>query len=175
MENNFITSGDLAMWESARTSRAGGFCEPYYGGRRDSHGTAVTGVGLAAGLGGGALLLAAAGLWGLNQASKARARSAENQSEANSKTLSLLADIVSREANRRDSIDVDVQQTLRNNSSALGTGGTAAANALATAEALAYAMNGNGGVNSAIGGCNYLRVARVSGSRLCGCDSTCEG
>ena len=149
MENNFITSGDLAMWESARTSRAGNFCEPYYGGRRDSHGTAVTGVGLAAGLGGGALLLAAAGLWGLNQASKARARSAENQSEANSKTLSLLADVVSREANRRDSIDVDVQQTLRNNSSALGTGGTAAANALATAEALAYAMNGNGGVNSA--------------------------
>lgn len=175
MENNFITSGDLAMWESARTSRAGNFCEPYYGGRRDSHGTAVTGVGLAAGLGGGALLLAAAGLWGLNQASKARARSAENQSEANSKTLSLLADVVSREANRRDSIDVDVQQTLRNNSSALGTGGTAAANALATAEALAYAMNGNSGVNSAIGGCNYLRVARVSGSRLCGCDSTCEG
>jgi hypothetical protein len=175
MENNFITSGDLAMWESARTSRAGNFCEPYYGGRRDSHGTAVTGVGLAAGLGGGALLLAAAGLWGLNQASKARARGAENQSEANSKTLSLLADIVSREANRRDSIDVDVQQTLRNNSSALGTGGTAAANALATAEALAYAMNGNSGVNSAIGGCNYLRVARVSGSRLCGCDSTCEG
>lgn len=163
------------MWESARTSRAGNFCEPYYGGRRDSHGTAVTGVGLAAGLGGGALLLAAAGLWGLNQASKARARGAENQSEANSKTLSLLADIVSREANRRDSIDVDVQQTLRNNSSALGTGGTAAANALATAEALAYAMNGNSGVNSAIGGCNYLRVARVSGSRLCGCDSTCEG
>lgn len=175
MENNFITSGDLAMWESARTSRAGGFCEPYYGGRRDSHGTAVTGAGLAAGLGGGALLLAAAGLWGLNQASKARARSAENQSEANSKTLSLLADVVSREANRRDSIDVDVQQTLRNNSSALGTGGTAAANALATAEALAYAMNGNSGVNSATGGCNYLRVARVSGSRLCGCDSTCEG
>ena len=175
MENNFITSGDLAMWESARTSRAGNFCEPYYGGRRDSHGTAVTGVGLAAGLGGGALLLAAVGLWGLNQASKARARSAENQSEANSKTLSLLADVVSREANRRDSIDVDVQQTLRNNSSALGTGGTAAANALATAEALAYAMNGNSGVNSAIGGCNYLRVARVSGSRLCGCDSTCEG
>ena len=120
-------------------------------------------------------MLAAAGLWGLNQASKARARGAENQSEANSKTLSLLADIVSREANRRDSIDVDVQQTLRNNSSALGTGGTAAANALATAEALAYAMNGNSGVNSAIGGCNYLRVARVSGSRLCGCDSTCEG
>ncbi len=175
MENNFITSGDLAMWDTARTSRAGNFCEPYYGGRRDSHGTAVTGVGLAAGLGGGALLLAAAGLWGLNQASKARARSAENQSEANSKTLSLLADVVSREANRRDSIDVDVQQTLRNNSSALGTGGTAAANALATAEALAYAMNGNSGVNSAIGGCNYLRVARVSGSRLCGCDSTCEG
>lgn len=178
MENNFITSGDLAMWDTARTSRAGNFYEPYYGGycgRRDSHGTAVTGVGLAAGLGGGALLLAAAGLWGLNQASKARARGAENQSEANSKTLSLLADVVSREATRRDGIDVDVQQTLRNNSSALGTGGTAAANALATAEALAYAMNGNSNaMNSAIGGCNYLRVARVSGSRLCGCD-TCEG
>lgn len=169
MENSFLTSGDLAMWNSARE-------RDYYGydHKRGCHGTATTGVGLAAGLGGGALLLAAAGLWGLNQASKARARGAENQSEANSKTLALLADVVSREATRRDGIDVDVQQTLRNNASALGTGGSS--NALATAEALAYALNNgaNNTMNSAIGGCNYLRVARVSGSKLCGCD-TCEG
>ena len=36
---------------------------------------AATGIGLAAGLGGGALLLAIAGIWGINEASKARSAS----------------------------------------------------------------------------------------------------
>lgn len=177
MENNFITSGDLAMWDTARTSRAGNFYEPYgcYGGyNRGCHGTATTGVGLAAGLGGGALLLAIAAAWGVNNASKARARGAENLANANAETVRMLAATVNREAVRQDGINIDVTQTQRSLASAFGTGGSA--NALATAEALALLQNGgNGGLNSAVGGCNYLRVARVSGSRLCGCDTCSEG
>ena len=64
MEADYLTSGDLAMWESNR------HCYKH----RD--GMAATGIGLAAGLGGGALLLAAAGIWGINQASKARSEGA---------------------------------------------------------------------------------------------------
>ena len=72
MEADYLTSGDLAMWESNR------HCYKH----RD--GMAATGIGLAAGLGGGALLLAAAGIWGINQASKAR-------SEGASKAIDILA------------------------------------------------------------------------------------
>lgn len=177
MEGNYLTPGDLAMWDTARTSRAGNFygdgCGYGYGYR--GHGAATTGIGLAAGLGGGALLLAIAAAWGVNNASKARARGAENAMAAQSKTMEVLASTINREAVRQDGVNIDVTQTLRNHSAAFGTGGSASANALATAEALALLQNGgNNGLNSAVGGCNYLRVARVSGSRLCGCD-TCEG
>jgi hypothetical protein len=93
--------------------------------------------------------------------------------------MELLAATVNREAVRADGITVDVQQTLRSltgqTQSALAQGGSAASNALATAEAMALLNNNATGVNSAIGGCNYLRVARVSGSSLCGCDGSCNG
>lgn len=179
MEGNYLTSGDLAMWDTARTSRAGNWngygegCGYGYGYHRN-HGMAATGIGLAAGLGGGALLLAAAGLWGVNQASKSRARGNEQTIAAQGKTMELIAATVNREAVRQDGINIDVTQSQRAMANAFGTGGSA--NALATAEALALLNNGNNGtgLNSAVGGCNYLRVARVSGSRLCGCDG-CSG
>ena len=180
MEGNYLTSGDLAMWDTARTSRAGNWYGGYgegcgyghYGYHRN--GMAATGIGLGAGLGGGALLLAIAGIWGINQASKARARGAENTMAAQSKTMELIAATVNREASRQDGVNIDVQQTLRSQAytSAYGGGANATSNALAQAEALALLQNNNGtGLNSAVGGCNYLRVARVSGSRLCGCDT----
>lgn len=53
-----------------------------------------------------------------------------------------------------------------------GAGAASTSNALALAEAMA--INNNSGLNSAIGGCNFLRVARYSAPRPCGCD-TCEG
>lgn len=182
-ENGYLTSGDLAMWDTARTSRYGGCyneCGGYgHYGYKHRDGMAATGIGLAAGLGGGALLLAAAGVWGVNQASKARSRGAENQANANAKTVEMLTGFVTRQANSQDGINIDVQQTMRNQAytSAYGAGGSANAvsNALAMAEAMALLQNGNNGtgLNSAVGGCNYLRVARVSGSRLCGCDTGC--
>ena len=183
MEGNYLTSGDLAMWDTARTSRAGnwygGYGEGcgygYHGYHRN--GTATTGVALgAAGLG-VAIFGGLAVAYGLNAASKARARGAENTMAAQSKTMELLAATVNREAVRQDGINIDVQQNMRNQAytTAYGGGANASSNALATAEALAMIQNNNGGLNSAVGGCNYLRVARVSGSRLCGCDNSCEG
>lgn len=71
MDGNYLTSGDLALIENRRGYY--GECYPHHRG----NGAAITGVGLAAGLGGGALLLAAAIGWGINQASKARAKAAE--------------------------------------------------------------------------------------------------
>lgn len=177
MEGNYLTAGDLAMWDTARTSRAGNFYEPYggygYGYGHRCHGTATTGVALGASGLGIAIFGGLAIAFGLNAASKARARGAENTMAAQSKTLEFIAATMNREVVRQDGINIDVTQSQRTMSAALGTGGSS--NALATAEALALLNNGGGnGVNSAIGGCNYLRVARVSGSRLCGCD-TCEG
>lgn len=176
--NNYITSGDLAMWDTARTSRAGNYygegCGYYGGHHRGAYGTATTGVGLAAGLGGGALLLAIAAAWGVNQASKSRLKAAEAAAAGNAKSIDILAqtalvDRQSREAwqnNHAPTISqyVDVRA---------GAGAGAGANALSVAEAIALAQN-NGGINSAIGGCNFLRVARYSAPRPCGCDS-CEG
>lgn len=178
MEGNYITSGDLAMWDTARTSRAGNFygegCGYGYGPHRGAYGTATTGVGLAAGLGGGALLLAIAAAWGVNQASKSRLKAAENAAAGNSKAIDILAqnhlvERQSREAwqnNHAPTISqyVDVRA---------GAGAGAGANALSVAEAIALAQNNNG-LNSAIGGCNFLRVARYSAPRPCGCDSCSE-
>ena len=64
-----------------------------------SSATATTGVALATGLGGGALLLAIAGLWGVNAASQARSRAAEQIAAANSSSIDR-AITVGTEANR---------------------------------------------------------------------------
>lgn len=169
MEGNYLTSGDLAMWENRRCGDNYGCCH------RNERGMAATGIGLAAGLGGGALLLAAAAAWGVNQASKARMRAAENAAAGNARAIDILAARAIQDDARSASINLDVNQTLRNLTGAMAQGGSATSSALATAEALALLSNNNGtGLNSAVGGCNYLRVARVSGSRLCGCDTCGE-
>lgn len=166
MEGNYLTSGDLALWESRRFGDGYGYG---YGYRRS--GAATTGIGLAAGLGGGALLLAIAGIWGMNQASKAR-------SKGNARAIDILAaqslaDRQSRETWQNvhaPSISqyVDVQA-----GAGAGAGSTSSALANAEALALAQAINNNSGINSAIGGCNFLRVAQVQGPKYCSCN-TCD-
>lgn len=175
MEGDYLTKGDAALWADAKDGRRG-YDEYGCGRRRDGMG--ATGIGLAAGLGGGALLLALAGIWGANQASKARYKAAENAAAGNAKSIDILAqtqlqDRLSRETwqnNHAPTISqyVDVRA---------GAGAGAGANALAAAEAMALsnAINNNSnGLNSAIGGCNFLRVARYSAPQPCGCD-TCQG
>lgn len=172
MESNYLTSGDLAMWDTARDGRGNYGCGCGYG--YHGRGMAATGIGLGAGLGGAALIGALVIGWGVNQASKARMRAAENAAAGNARAIDILAARAIQDDARSNSINLDVTQTLRNLTGATAQGGSASA--LATAEALALLNNGGGnGLNSAIGGCNYLRVARVSSSRLCGCDTCGNG
>lgn len=127
---------------------------------------AATGIGLAAGLGGGALLLALAAAWGLNQASKAR-------NQGTMKAVDLLAQGMLQERQSRETWQdkhspstvqyVDVQ-----------TGAGAFSGSTSNALATALALNNNSGLNSAIGGCNFLRVARYSAPQPCGCDTCGE-
>ena len=165
MEGNYLTAGDLALIENRRGyyDHDGGYC------RRDGRGMAATGIGLAAGLGGGALLLAIAAAWGVNQASKARAKGAENLAQANTNYINQVAGFMASERLSRETWQnihapsttqyVDVQ-----------TGAGAFSGSSANAAALAAAINNNG-LNSAIGGCNFLRVARYSAPQPCGCDT----
>lgn len=100
---NYLTSGDLALIENRRGWYGhDGYCDGGYGRghRRDAAG--ITGIGLAAGLGGGALLLAIAGIWGVNQASKARARGAENLANANTNYINQLAGFAQAERASRE-------------------------------------------------------------------------
>ena len=102
MEGNYLTAGDLALLENRRGYGYGyGYdcCNPC----GHSKGMATTGIGLAAGLGGGALLLAIAGIWGINQASLSRAKGAEQAtnllaSNLNQLTQLTIAEKASREA-----------------------------------------------------------------------------
>lgn len=165
MEGNFLTAGDLALYETRRMYPYGYECGGGYGyggghKRRDSlQGASITGVVL----GGAALVLATAVGWGVNQASKARAR-------GNEKMANFLANFAAAEKQSRETWQnlhtptitqyVDVQ-----------TG--AGAFSGSSANALAAAINNNG-INSAIGGCNFLRVARYSAPQPCGCDTCGE-
>lgn len=166
MEGNYLTAGELALIDQRR-----GYGYDYDGyHQRRKDGTATTGVALAAGLGGGALLLAIAGIWGMNQASKAR-------SKGNAKAIDILAQqsIVDRQA-RENWQNVHAPSMTQYVDVRTGAAAGSASNALSNAEAiaLAQAINNNSGLSSAIGGCNFLRVARYSAPRPCGCDS-CEG
>ena len=166
MEGNFLTAGDLALIENRR-----GYGDHDY--HRGGRGMAATGIGLAAGLGGGALLLAIAGLWGMNQASKARAKGVENLAQANTNYINQIAGFAQAERASREGWQMANAPTIRQYVD-VQTGAGAFSGSTSNALATALALQQNGGLNSAIGGCNYLRVARVSGSRLCGCDGSCE-
>lgn len=138
---------------------------------RNGKGMAATGIGLAAGLGGGALLLAIAGLWGLNQASKARTTGAMAGIAANTATLSALNSNILAERTSRENwqhantpsiqsyIDVRAQPTSQS-----------VASAAADAYALAAAVSNNG-LSKAVGTDSFLKVQRYSAPQPCGCDT----
>ena len=160
-EMDYMTKGDLALWENRRGYGECGY-PMHYGKQRNAlQGASITGVVLG---GVGVALAVAIGL-GVNAASKARSR-------GNERTIDKLSDFALREAERRDRWEdkhspstiqyVDVQ-----------TGAGAFSGSAANANALAAAINNNSGINSAIGGCNFLRVARFSAPQPCGCD-TCN-
>jgi hypothetical protein len=171
MEN--LTIADVMALR--RDDERDGYCH-----RRHTSSTAITGVALAAGLGGAALLTALVGAWAVNSASKARAMGNQNtmnaQAKANSDLVALLANRVVADNQRADSINIDVAQTLRSLTGATATGGTSTASsqALATAEALALLnqQNSTNPLSSAIQNSCALRVQRVA-TQDCGCG--CNG
>ncbi len=140
----------------------------------NSHGQSATAIGLAAGLGGGALLLAIGLGWGLNKASESRAKAAEQAVAGNKDALTLVSQFMLSERTSRETWQnlqtptvkqyVDVQSQATSNPSV-------SANAVAEAVAYALAQNNNSGINSAIGSENFLRVQRYSAPQPCGCDT----
>ena len=155
MEGNFMTAGDLALYETRRYP----YGEDCHHGRNKGWGGIITGVALGATALGVALL----GVWGNNNASKAR-------SQGNAKAIDILAQQAIIERQSRETWQnyhaptttqyVDVQ-----------TGAGAFSGATSNALATAYALNNQNGLNSAIGGCNFLRVCRYSAPQPCGCDT----
>jgi hypothetical protein len=165
MENG-ITPGELALWGGGRNNN--NECYHYHRGR----GTATTAVALGASGLGIAIFGGLAIAYGLNAASKARARGNEAAILQSNKTVDLLASVVAREATRTDGVNIDVQQTLRSLTNATAQGGSASSNALATAEALALINNSSNPLSSVIQQNCALRVQRVS-EQNCGCG--CNG
>ena len=139
MEGNYLTAGDLALLENRRGYGYGyGYdcCNPC----GHSKGMATTGIGLAAGLGGGALLLAIAGIWGINQASKARARGIENVNAALTNNLNQLASLALAERTSREGwqnmhAPTMTQYVNTTANAGAGAGASSVSNAWAQAEA----------------------------------------
>lgn len=172
MDGNYLTAGDLALIENRRGYGYGNGDCGYY--RHGSKSMAATGIGLAAGLGGGALLLAIAGIWGINQASKARARGMENANNALTNNLNQLASLALAERTSRETWQnchapsmtqyVDVQT---------GAGAFAGANSVAQSSALAQA-EANLLTNALMGNTSCAqKVSLYSAPQPCPCVNSC--
>ena len=108
MEGNYLTAGDLALIENRRGWNYGPYgegCGHGYGHNRN--GMAATGIGMAAGLGGAALLGVLVVGWGVNQASKARAKAAEQQANLLSNNMNQLAQLQIAENQNRQKAMAD--------------------------------------------------------------------
>lgn len=146
MEGNYLTSGDLALFSEAKSPRMGGY--DGYGYAYRGHGAATTSIGLAAGLGGGALLLAIAAAWGVNQASKSRLKVAEAAAAGNSKAIDILAQTHLVERQSRETWQNQHAPTMTQYvdvRTGAGAFSGAGANAAADALALSAIVNGNNG------------------------------
>ena len=139
-----------------------------------SHGQSATAIGLAAGLGGGALLLAIAAAWGVNKASESRAKAAEQAVAGNKDALNLVSQFMLSERTSREGWQNVHTPTIKQYvdvSSTAQQGQQSTASSVADAVAYAIAQNNNGGLNSAVGNCGFLRVQRYSAPQPCGCDT----
>lgn len=165
MEGTYLTAGDLALMENyGRGYGHDGYCHK-------SNATATTGVALAAGLGGGALLLAIAAAWGVNQASKARSRAAENLSAANQNYINQVSALLINEKNARETWqNVHAPSTTQYVDIRTASLAGAGSNALAQAEAQIVSNALTGRMTTC-----PTPVALYSAPQPCGCPNGCNG
>ena len=172
MEGNYLTAGDLALLENRRGYGYGYDCCNPCG---HSKGMATTGIGLAAGLGGGALLLAIAGIWGINQASKARARGIENVNAALTNNLNQLASLALAERTSREgwqNMHAPTMTQFVNATANAGAGAGALSNAQSSALAQAEAAILTQGLLGNLNQCPQ-KVSLYSAPSPCPCPTSC--
>ena len=130
---DYLTKGDLALFEHYNNGNM-----PYYGCYKHRDNVATTGIGLAAGLGGAALLGIFAIGWGLNQASTARANGANQANNMLCNNLAQLSSLVLAERQSRETWQSANSPSIRNYVD-VQTGALAGANANAVSNAWAQA------------------------------------
>ena len=177
---NYLTAGDLALIENRRNY--GGYGYGYGEGcgcgcgyhRRD--GMAATGIGLAAGLGGAALLGVLAIGWGVNKASEARSNAAMQANTLLTNNLNQLSALALAERSSREGwqnmhAPTMVQYTNATANAGAGAGSFATSSALAQAEANLL----SGALTGQFARCPQ-EVTLVS-KQNCGCPATncCNG
>ena len=174
---NYLTSGDLALIENRRGNYGymDGCCGGYGYHRRD--GMAATGIGLAAGLGGAALIGVVAVAFGLNQASKARAEGAMQANTLLTNNLNQLSALALAERTSRESWQnyhaPSMTQYVTATANA-GAGAGAGAGAVSTAQSSALAQAEANLLTSALLG-DVGRCARevtLVSKQNCGCPAT---
>ena len=104
MEGNYLTAGDLALIENRRGWNYGPYgegCGHGYGYCRSGNGMGATAIGLGA----AGLAVALVVGWGVNQASKARAKAAEQQANLLSNNMNQLAQLqIAENQNRQNAM-----------------------------------------------------------------------
>lgn len=155
--SNYLTPGDLALYEQRKYNYDGGYG---YHERKRASGTAIAAVAIAGAATAGVVAVAAF----MNATSKARAK-------GNERAIDILAQGMIQERQSRESWqDKHSPSTIQYVDVQTGAGAFSGS----TANAVATALAQNNGLNSAIGGCNFLRVARYSAPKPCGCDTCGE-
>ena len=171
MEGNYLTAGELALIDQRRGYNYDGYdCGHRRGG---AYGAATTGIGLAAGLGGAALLGVIAVGWGVNQASKARSRAAENLSNANMNYINQLTAFTLAEKQSRETWQNANAPTIRQyvdvqSGAFAGAGSNAQSSALAQAEATILTQGLLGNLNQC-----PQKVSLYSAPQPCSCPGGC--
>lgn len=173
MEGNYLTAGELALIDQRRGYGYDGYdCGHRRGG---AYGAATTGIGLGAGLGGAALVAALVVGWGVNQASKARSRAAENLANANMNYINQMAALTLAEKQARETWQNANSPTIRQYvdvqtgaGAFAGAGANSQSSALAQAEATLLTQGLLGNLNQC-----PQKVALYSAPQPCPCPGSC--